>query len=482
VTLLEYPIEAPPGVTSVAPARPLVAPHFGTRDSTIRRVLALSDLVAVTLGLAGVSTVASGIGPWSLFLLPAWLLLGKAYGLYDRNLRRIGKSPLSEVPAILNATLLMSALVWLFAQLTPLENLGSTSAIVFASTTASAIALLRAIVRRMIPRFLGPERIAFIGDGAPTAMAVRRFQLSGRLPVDLVGVVASSPARTDASGLPILASLEDVDIVGVCQTHRVDRVVVSQSDVGQADLWLLIHRCGEAGVKVSVLPDLFDVMGSGVEVEGVQGIMLLGLQPPVLCRSSRILKRTVDLVGAVFLLVVTAPLALIAAVVVKLDGGGPVLFLQERVGKGGRRFRLAKFRTMVPGAAAMTDELLSQSRDGSWLLLDHDPRVTGPGRLLRRASLDELPQLWNVLKGDMSLVGPRPLIASEANRVDVRGRSRLDLMPGLTGPWQVLGRTSIPFEEMIKLDYQYVTNWSLWEDLKLLIETLPAVISGRGAN
>ena len=175
------------------------------------------------------------------------------------------------------------------------------------------------------------------------------------------------------------------------------------------------------------------------------------------------------------------PLLAFVALAIKLDSRGPVFFAQERVGKGGRRFRLYKFRTMVSDAEQLRDELLASSTDPNWLKLDRDPRVTRIGRHLRRLSLDELPQLWNVVRGDMSMVGPRPLVPAEDERVLGWARGRLDLTPGITGYWQVLGRTRIPFEEMVKLDYLYVMNWSLWEDVRLMLRTLPVVL-GEGAQ
>jgi lipopolysaccharide/colanic/teichoic acid biosynthesis glycosyltransferase len=202
----------------------------------------------------------------------------------------------------------------------------------------------------------------------------------------------------------------------------------------------------------------------------------------VLSRSSRGVKRAMDIAGALVLLALAAPVMLVVAGLLKLESEGPVLFRHERVGRGGRRFRIAKFRTMVEGAEAMAEGLRGRSRDPDWLLLDRDPRVTRLGRLLRVSSLDELPQLWNVLKGDMSLVGPRPLVPAEDEQVTGWRRGRLDLTPGLTGLWQVLGRTSLPFEEMVKLDYVYVTNWSAGRDLQLLLRTIPVLLSRRGAN
>jgi lipopolysaccharide/colanic/teichoic acid biosynthesis glycosyltransferase len=189
-----------------------------------------------------------------------------------------------------------------------------------------------------------------------------------------------------------------------------------------------------------------------------------------------------DIAVASGVLVVTLPVMAVVAVLVKATSRGPILFSQERVGRGGRRFRIYKFRTMVADAEAREKQLKALSKDPGWLLLDSDPRVTRVGRVLRHASLDELPQLWNVVAGDMSLVGPRPMPPDIDDQISGWRRKRLDLTPGITGLWQVLGRTSIPFEEMLKLDYLYVTNWSLWQDVRLLIQTLPAVLGRRGVN
>jgi lipopolysaccharide/colanic/teichoic acid biosynthesis glycosyltransferase len=211
-------------------------------------------------------------------------------------------------------------------------------------------------------------------------------------------------------------------------------------------------------------------------------VTVLGINPPALSSSSWFLKRTMDLVIASAALVLALPVMALIALLVKATSRGPILFAQERVGRGGRRFRIYKFRTMVADAEAREKQLKALSKDPGWLLLDSDPRVTRVGRVLRHASLDELPQLWNVVAGDMSLVGPRPMPPDIDDQISGWRRKRLDLTPGITGLWQVLGRTSIPFEEMLKLDYLYVTNWSLWQDVRLLIQTLPAVLGRRGVN
>jgi exopolysaccharide biosynthesis polyprenyl glycosylphosphotransferase len=224
------------------------------------------------------------------------------------------------------------------------------------------------------------------------------------------------------------------------------------------------------------------MMGSAATIDHLEGITLIGINTPRLARSNRALKRAMDIVGAAMLLLITAPLWIAAAIAVKLDSPGPVLFRQSRIGRRGKPFKLAKFRSMVIDAEARREALLAQSRQAAWLDLEHDPRITRVGRFLRSSSLDELPQLWNVLRGDMSLVGPRPLIEEEDRNVSGWARGRLDLTPGITGMWQVMGRVSIPFEQMIMIDYLYVANWSLWTDIKLILQTVPVVFTRRGAN
>jgi exopolysaccharide biosynthesis polyprenyl glycosylphosphotransferase len=268
----------------------------------------------------------------------------------------------------------------------------------------------------------------------------------------------------------------------VAAHHDVSRVVFSPRDIDDQELEELLRTCQRLSLKVTLLPTLSDVLGPAVEVDDVEGVTVLGINPPWLPRSSMMLKRAVDLLIAATLLVLTLPLLVLVALAIKLDSRGSVFFAQERVGRGGRRFRLYKFRSMVSDAEQLRAELLESSTDPNWLKLDRDPRVTSVGRHLRRLSLDELPQLWNVVRGEMSMVGPRPLIPAEDERVQGWARGRLDLTPGITGYWQVLGRTRIPFEEMVKLDYLYVMNWSLWEDVRLMLRTLPVVLGGRGAN
>jgi lipopolysaccharide/colanic/teichoic acid biosynthesis glycosyltransferase len=193
-------------------------------------------------------------------------------------------------------------------------------------------------------------------------------------------------------------------------------------------------------------------------------------------------KRAIDVGGALALLILLSWLLLAIALAIRLDSRGPVLFRQRRIGRDGRPFELVKFRTMVEDAETMAGRLRGRSQDPHWLLLDDDPRITRFGRFLRRASLDELPELWHVVRGQMSLVGPRPLTEEDQRHVPSWGSSRSRVLPGLTGLWQVKGRTRISFEDMVRLDCLYVQNWSLRQDIVLLLRTVPAVLTTRGAN
>jgi exopolysaccharide biosynthesis polyprenyl glycosylphosphotransferase len=235
------------------------------------------------------------------------------------------------------------------------------------------------------------------------------------------------------------------------------------------------------GVRVSVLPRLLEVVGSSVEFDDLHGVTVMGVRRFELTRSSAAVKRTFDLLGASLGLLVTSPLLLVIAVAIKRDSRGPVFFRQLRVGQHGERFHMLKFRTMVPDAEALKDSLRhrNEAKDGLFKIAD-DPRVTRVGGFLRKSALDELPQLFNILKGQMSLVGPRPLVIEEDQRVEGWHRRRLELMPGMTGHWQILGPARVPLGEMVAIDYLYVANWSLWKDIKILLRTVPHVLGRRG--
>jgi exopolysaccharide biosynthesis polyprenyl glycosylphosphotransferase len=242
----------------------------------------------------------------------------------------------------------------------------------------------------------------------------------------------------------------------------------------------IVRTAERAQLKITIVPRLYEAIGHSVEVDEVEGMTVLSLRGLSRSRSSLAIKRALDVIAAALGLVLLSPVLAAIAIAIRLDSRGPVLYRQLRMGRDDG-FEMLKFRSMVDGADDLKASLRHLNEaDGIMFKIAADPRVTRVGRWLRRTSLDELPQLWNVLRGEMSLVGPRPLVSDEDDHVMGWHRARLELTPGLTGPWQVAGRTRVPFQEMVKMDYLYVAEWSLWNDLRLLLRTLPIVLLGRG--
>jgi exopolysaccharide biosynthesis polyprenyl glycosylphosphotransferase len=464
--------------------RLVVAGRHSGRDAEVRRLLLGADLTAISVALLVAMLVLAGHPGeflWGTLTLPAWVFVLKAYGLYDRDTKRISHGSVDDLPWIFHAILLGALLLIGFYRLTPPGGIELADLAAFCVIAIVLVAALRILARGFAASLLGPERVLLIGDGPQVVTLARKLASHPEYGVEPVGRIACATASpVGESGLPVLGRLDEFE--DVVEAQAVERIVVAHEDYDDGRLFGLLCRCRELGVKLSVLPQLFDALGPSVELDDVEGVTVLGITPPVLPRSSRFLKRAMDVVGAGLMLVFTAPVLAIAAIAIKVDSPGPAFFRQTRIGREGRRFQLLKCRTMCADAEQLRAELLSKSKDPGWLHVDHDPRVTRVGRVLRRTSLDELPQLWNVLRGEMSLVGPRPIQEEEDRQLEGWRRTRIDLTPGLTGLWQVLGRANIPFEEMIKLDYLYVTNWSLWTDISLILRTLPAVLLRRGVN
>jgi exopolysaccharide biosynthesis polyprenyl glycosylphosphotransferase len=414
-------------------------------------------------------------------VLFSWIALLRAYRLHEVPAARISHCVTDYLPALLHAMLLASFVLWLAF----LPGAGAELPFgVAAATAAAAIPLVltaRWLAARVVARKLGPERVVLAGGGPETALLASKIARHPEYRLLPIGVLQDAGAAP-IPGLPVLGEPTAADFAELDSHERIARVIVARADSHDDQVLGLVHACRQRGVNVSLLPELSAALGPSTIADEIEGITLLTLEKPVCGMPALAIKRSVDVVIATIALVVTAPLMLLVALAIKLDSPGPVFFRQRRIGRRGHRFRVVKFRTMVRDAELLTNRLRMQSTDPRWLKLDHDPRVTRVGRLLRLTSLDELPQLWNVLRGQMSLVGPRPL--SEEDAAELRGPelTRFELPAGITGLWQVLGRTNIPFAEMVELDYLYVTNWSLRSDLRILLKTIPAVVTRQGAN
>ena len=493
-----------PGQSGTRPSRPWESPRLepidgtGTllyghdtavrgRDSLLRRLLAMSDALALVGAYALLWVFAPPPNAVTddaalLLAIPVWIVLNKILGLYDRDANLIHRSTLNELPGVFHSISLGTALAFLFGPLLPGVEMHRTQVIVWWLTAIVLTPLLRSGARRIVRAATEPERIVIVGSGQVASLVATKIASHPEYGATLVGCIDADDENGAGviDDLPRLGTVEDFE--KLVEEHDIERVVIAFSSMDHEPLLHLIRTSKRLRLKISIVPRLFEVIGHGVELDQIEGMTLLGLRGLGRTKSTLALKRAVDVAGAGIGLLVLAPLLALVAIAVKLDSRGPIFFGQHRRGRGEGEFTMWKFRTMVVGADEMQAELshLNEMVDGPMFKITEDPRVTRVGRWLRRSSIDELPQLWNVLRGDMSLVGPRPLVPAEDDHVMGWHRARLDLTPGLTGPWQVLGRNSIPFHEMVKLDYLYVAEWSLWNDFKLMLRTVPVITGRRG--
>ena len=451
------------------------------RDAIFRRRLLMADAMAAICAFA-LTTHLSPRSPQLTWLsiagLPILLVSAKLFGLYDRDETLLRKTTLDEAPKLFHLATLCALAAWLAGGLVLSAPLDRRQGLFLWFSLTLLLLLARAAARMLALRLSAPERCLFIGDEA-LAHTVRsklsghrgiKAELVAHLDLDKVG-----PWSADACSVSRLAEVRDL-----ARTLDVHRAIIAPS--ADTDETLdLVRTLKAVGVRVSVLPRLLEVIGSSVEFDNLYGITVMGVRRFHLTRSSTALKRAFDLLGASIGLLAVAPLMLAIAVAIKLDSRGPVFFRQLRVGEHGKRFHMLKFRTMVPDAEAMKDSLrdLNEAQEGLFKIAE-DPRVTRTGRLLRKSALDELPQLLNIIRREMSLVGPRPLVIDEDVRVEGWHRRRLELLPGMTGHWQILGPARVPLREMVAIDYLYVANWSLWTDIKILLRTVPHVLARRG--
>jgi exopolysaccharide biosynthesis polyprenyl glycosylphosphotransferase len=464
------------------------------RGWLVRRLLLIADLV----GLVGAFLVAQFI--WSLHApdvgrvnfvsemlifaatLPGWILVVKLYGLYDRDEERTDHSSVDDLVGVFHMVTVGTWIFYAGAHVTGFANPDLSKIATFWGVAVVAVTLSRALARAIARRqMIYLQNTVIVGAGDVGQLIARKLLKHPEYGINLVGFVDDEPRerREDLGTLTLLGSPERLP--GIVRLFDIERVIFAFSRDSHSETLALIRSVKDLNVQIDIVPRLFELVGKGVEIHTVEGLPLVGLPPLHLSRSSKFLKRTTDVVIAAIWLIILAPLFAVVAALIKRDSPGPVFFRQLRMGAGDQTFHIVKFRTMIKEADSRKSEFAHLNKHGQkggdarMFKIDDDPRVTRLGRFLRRYSIDELPQLINVLKGDMSLVGPRPLILDENQHVRDWAQKRLDLRPGMTGLWQVLGRSEIPFEEMIQLDYKYITNWSLWNDFSLLLRTVPVV-------
>jgi exopolysaccharide biosynthesis polyprenyl glycosylphosphotransferase len=435
----------------------------------------LSALVALVLCA---NVLGDGHLSLSVLLgLPLVVLASKLGGLYDRDELLVRKTTIEEAPALLELSTLYTMAVWMLDGVVINGPLGKDQALILWVALFTFGLGFRRAARSIASRRVQAERLLLIGDAATYARLQHKLdtgrvhaKLVGRMSLQRVSDFSADERPVDQRTLGHL--IEQLD------AHRV--VVVPSQTTPQvtADL---VRAAKALGVRVSIVPHVFDVVGNTVVFDDLGGMTLLGIREFALSRSSHVIKRVFDIAGASIVLTLVAPVFAVIGLLIRLDSRGPVFFRQDRIGRGGATFRIFKFRTMVPDAESRKDALRqhNQAADGLFKI-DDDPRITRVGRVLRRTSLDELPQLINVLRGEMSLVGPRPLIKSEDSAIKGYDRHRLHLTPGMTGHWQIMGSSRVPLHEMVKIDYLYVTTWSLFQDFKILARTIPYMLARRG--
>jgi exopolysaccharide biosynthesis polyprenyl glycosylphosphotransferase len=453
------------------------------RGAVLRRLLAFADWLALIAALFVVTAVSGttevGTLFWALLFSPAWVLVIKLQGLYDNDHRRIRHSTLDELPSLITASVVGTLVLDGLLALSPAGPLSPASAIGVGVGAFLASFVGRGVLRFLWHRFTGLAAGLVIGPGRSVDMVARRVSTHPETRLELLGYL-SPKEEAAATELPRLGSPSDIS--RVARELGIGRVVVTEQEMSELDAEQLIQECKVEGLALTFLPQHYGLLGPGIELNRLAELPVLDFRfsdPP---RSTMAMKRAVDLLVSALVLFLLSPVLALIAVAILLDSGRPVLFRQRRAGQEGRPFTMLKFRTMVVDAEQRLPELIDlASLDQPAFKIRDDPRVTRVGRLLRRTSLDELPQLINVLRGDMSLVGPRPEEEAIVALYDERQRSRLAVKPGVTGPMQVYGRSDLTFEERLAMERDYLDNLSLLTDLAILMRTPRAIIRGDGA-
>ena len=416
-----------------------------------------------------------GPAEWLRFVAPITILVFAQSGLYRQRELRPGAG------RILACLIVVALIVLAFGIGTGYDF--TTSGLIPTSVVVSAltIGLLRAAYESAsleAMRALGiRRRVVLVGEGESLERLHHSLAASRNgLRYSFLGVVGEVPP----TGLRVLGGRSDLG--HVLEQARPDEVILAEADYDERTVLEIVDQAHRQGIKVRLAPDATELLIQQGEYVPGQGVPLFELRPPVLTGWDWAVKRSFDVVVSALLLVLGFPVWLLVAAAIKLDSQGPVLFRDRRIGVGEREFGMLKFRTMVADAAELQPELeAANEAEGALFKIRDDPRVTRVGRFLRRFSLDEIPQIGNVIKGEMSLVGPRPLPLRDYRLLDDWHRRRYAVLPGMTGLWQISGRSGLSFDDLVRLDFTYLENWSIWLDISIIVKTIPAVVARRGA-
>jgi exopolysaccharide biosynthesis polyprenyl glycosylphosphotransferase len=476
------PAPAPPKRRGFGPAGPSGSRQ---RGAVLRRLLALGDWAALVgaLCLITATTSATDVGTlfWAVLFSPVWILVVKLHGLYDNDHRRIRHSTLDELSSLVSACVLGTLTLDGLLALSPAGPLSPLSAIGVGVATLVGSFVSRGVLRFLWHRLTSVATGIVVGPTAAADLVARRVSTHPEARLVLVGYLSEQADEPQGAEIPRLGALADIS--KVAHEHAIERVVVTEHELGEAAAEHLIEQCKAAGLALTFLPQHYGLLGPGIELNRLAELPVLDFRFSDPSRSTVAMKRCMDVVVSGTLLALLSPLFAVVSVAILIDSGRPVFFRQRRAGKDGKAFSMLKFRTMVNDAEERLGDLvdLAQLEQPAFKISD-DPRVTRIGRVLRRSSVDELPQLINVLRGDMSLVGPRPEEERIVALYDERQRGRLAIKPGLTGPMQVYGRSDLTFEERLAMERDYLDNLSLLTDLAILLRTPRAIVRGDGAR
>jgi len=408
-----------------------------------------------------------------LFLALDGVYRRRREGGWFEELYRIGNATTTAIVIIIAGTFILKPLV--YSRLLPFE-VGVLTIVLL----ALARLVRRAVAAQLRKRGQGLDRVLIVGAGEIGRAVMRNLVARPELGYQVVGFLDDDLSKADLGRFKALGGLDSVGTA--IKSERVDEVIITLPWTYHRTIMGLVRSCQSAGVRARVVPDLFQLSLSRVDFDDMGGIPLMGLKETAIPRAGRLIKRILDVALALVVLGLFSPVLGIIALLIRLDSPGPAVFSQRRVGEDGRPFDILKFRSMRVGAEEQQAQLLDLNQaSGPVFKIKADPRITRMGRILRRSSLDELPQFLNVLRGEMSVVGPRPGLPSEVAQYQAWQRQRLEVPPGITGLWQVSGRSDLSFDEMCLLDVFYIENWSLGLDLTIMLRTIPHVVFADGA-
>ncbi|MBI4214158.1 MAG: sugar transferase [Chloroflexi bacterium] len=480
--------------TTAVPRSRVVAPQQTHRRWQLLGLL-VADLIAANVAFflayhlrytyeVGGNVIGESYVAYGAYLpLQALFVALCLFGYQMRGSYRSRLALTSEAVSVVNTTAVSTMLVFAFASVVH-YSASSRLAFIYAWLLAMALGAATRIAMRLVRARahhtgVGAERVIVVGSNRLARMVMQLLAQQPTLGCRVLGFVDDVPSG-DFGRFRTLGRLEHLPVLA--REMAADRVIVALPASRHEEILEVLEQCRAQGVALSLVPDLFELRLSHVAVTTVGGIPLLELRESGISAGNMVVKRALDVLLSLILIVALGPGLILLAIAVRLDSAGPIFFWQTRLGRDGEPFRCVKFRSMRVGAEKEQAALQALNEaDGPIFKMRDDPRLTRVGRYLRRTSLDELPQLWNVLRGEMSLIGPRPPIPEEVERYEDWHRRRLEVVPGITGLWQVSGRSELNFDEMVMLDLYYIENWSLGLDFQILARTLPTVLAGRGA-